>query len=63
MSEGGGSGVTTLAVLQSLSQARDKWGEQQAGTLWDAAIAKVILVGGSNALDLTYLATLIGDRD
>jgi len=63
MSEGGGSGVTTLAVLQSLSQARDKWGEQQAGTLWDAAIAKVILGGGSNARDLTDLATLIGDRD
>ena len=63
MSEGGGSGVTTLAVLQSLSQARDKWGEQQAGTLWDAAIAKVILGGGSNARDLTDLSTLIGDRD
>ncbi|WP_315093242.1 TraM recognition domain-containing protein [uncultured Cellulomonas sp.] len=63
MSEGGGSGVTTLAVLQSLSQARDKWGEQQAGTLWDAAIAKVILGGGSNARDLTDLAALIGDRD
>lgn len=63
MSEGGGSGVTTLAVLQSLSQARDKWGEQQAGTLWDAAIAKVILGGGSNARDLADLAALIGDRD
>ena len=50
-------------MLQSLSQARDKWGEQQAGTLWDAAIAKVILGGGSNARDLTDLATLIGDRD
>lgn len=63
ISEGGGSGVTTLAVLQSLSQARDKWGEQQAGTLWAAAIAKVFLGGGSNARDLTDLATLIGDRD
>ncbi len=53
MSEGGGSGITTLAVLQSLSQARDRWGEQAAGTLWDAAIAKIILGGGSNARDLT----------
>lgn len=33
------------------------------GTFWDAAIAKVILGGGSNARDLTDLATLIGDRD
>lgn len=63
MSEGGGTGVTTLAVLQSLSQARDRWGEQQAGALWDAAIAKVILGGGSHARDLADLSTLIGDRD
>ncbi len=63
MSEGGGSGITTLAVLQSLSQARDRWGEQPAGTLWDAAIAKVILGGGSNARDLADLSALIGDRD
>ncbi|NCD16198.1 MAG: type VI secretion protein [Actinobacteria bacterium] len=63
MSEGGGSGITTLAVLQSLSQARDRWGEQSAGTLWDAAIAKIILGGGSNARDLTDLASLIGERD
>ncbi|MEE6296623.1 type IV secretory system conjugative DNA transfer family protein [Georgenia wangjunii] len=63
MSEGGGSGITTLAVLQSLSQARDRWGEQPAGALWDAAIAKVILGGGSNARDLADLSALIGDRD
>jgi len=63
MSEGGGSGITTLAVLQSLSQARDRWGEQAAGTLWDAAIAKIILGGGSNARDLTDLTQLIGERD
>ena len=63
MSDGGGSGITTLAVLQSLSQARDKWGEQQAGTLWDAAIVKLILGGGSHARDLADLSALIGDRD
>lgn len=63
MSEGGGTGITTLAVLQSLSQARDRWGEQAANTIWDAAIAKIILGGGSNARDLADLAALIGDRD
>ena len=63
MSDGGGSGITTLAVLQSLSQARDKWGEQQAGTLWDAAIVKLILGGGSHARDLADLSALIGERD
>ena len=61
--EGGGTGITTLTVLQSLSQARDRWGEQAANTIWDAAIAKIILGGGSNARDLTDLTALIGARD
>ena len=63
MSEGGGTGITTLAVLQSLAQARDRWGEQAAASIWDAAIVKVILGGGSNARDLHDLSALIGDRD
>lgn len=63
MSEGGGTGITTLAVLQSLAQARDRWGEQAAHTIWDAAIVKVVLGGGSNARDLADLSALIGDRD
>ena len=63
MSEGGGSGITTLAVLQSLSQARDRWGEQAAHTIWDASIVKLILGGGSNARDLADLSSLIGERD
>lgn len=63
MSEGGGTGITTTAVLQSLAQARSAWGEQDAGTIWDAAIVKLILGGGSNAKDLQDLSALIGDRD
>ena len=63
MAEGGGSGVTTLAVLQSLAQAREKWGEHNASAIWDASIVKVILGGGSNARDLQDLQTLFGERD
>jgi type IV secretion system protein VirD4 len=63
MSEGGGSGITTIAVLQSLAQARAKWGDHEGSAIWDSAIAKVILGGGSNARDLADLAALIGDRD
>jgi type IV secretory pathway TraG/TraD family ATPase VirD4 len=62
MSEGGGSGVTTMAVLQSLAQARDRWGREAAGAIWDAAIVKVILGGSANADDLADLSRLIGDR-
>lgn len=63
MAEGGGSGITTMPVLQSLSQARDKWGDHAAGAIWDASIVKVILGGSSAARDLQDLSALIGERD
>lgn len=63
MAEGGGTGITTLPVLQSLAQAREKWGENNAGAIWDASIVKVILGGASNSRDLQDLSTLVGERD
>lgn len=63
MAEGGGTGITTMPVLQSLAQARDKWGENSANAIWDAAIVKIILGGASNSRDLQDLSTLIGERD
>ena len=62
MSEGGGTGITTLAVLQSLAQARDRWGREQAQAIWDSAIVKIVLAGGSNADDLADIARLVGER-
>ena len=63
MAEGGGTGITTPPVLQSLAQAREKWGENNANAIWDASIVKVILGGASNSRDLQDLSTLIGERD
>ena len=63
MAEGGGTGITTMPVLQSLAQARDKWDENAANAIWDAAIVKIILGGASNSRDLQDLSTLIGERD
>ena len=63
MAEGGGTGITTLPVLQSLAQAREKWGENAAAAIWDASIVKIILGGASNSRDLQDLSTLIGERD
>lgn len=63
MSDGGGSGLSTIVVLQSLAQARAVWGEHAASAIWDAAIVKTVLGGGSNARDLQDLSTLIGQRD
>jgi type IV secretion system protein VirD4 len=61
MAEGGGSGICTTVVLQSLAQARDRFGAQAAQALWDAASVKVILGGQANASDLADLARLVGD--
>jgi type IV secretory pathway TraG/TraD family ATPase VirD4 len=52
-----------MPVLQSLSQARDKWGDHAAGAIWDASIVKVVLGGTSAARDLQDLSSLIGERD
>jgi type IV secretion system protein VirD4 len=62
MSEGGGTGISTVVVLQSLAQARAVWGEHEGAALWDSAIVKIILGGGSNARDLEDLSRLIGTR-
>ncbi|KKI20801.1 MULTISPECIES: type IV secretory system conjugative DNA transfer family protein [unclassified Leucobacter] len=63
MAEGGGTGITTMPVLQSLAQARERWSENAAHAIWDAAIVKIILGGASNSRDLGDLSTLIGERD
>lgn len=63
MAEGGGTGLTTMPVLQSMAQAREHWGENAATAIWDASIAKIVLGGASGSRDLQELSTLIGDRD
>ncbi|NNN10179.1 MAG: TraM recognition domain-containing protein [Acidimicrobiaceae bacterium] len=63
MSDGGGSGISTTIVLQSLAQARFRWGQELAQAIFDSATAKIILGGGSSASDLADLVSLIGDRD
>ncbi|NMR19195.1 type IV secretory system conjugative DNA transfer family protein [Cellulomonas fimi] len=63
MAEGGGTGITTLAVLQSLAQARHRWGEHAADTLWDAATVKIVLGGLAKYRDLDDVARLLGEID
>jgi type IV secretory pathway TraG/TraD family ATPase VirD4 len=62
MSDGGGAGITTVAVLQSLAQARDRWGRDAAQAIWDSAIVKIMLGGSANADDLADLSRLIGEK-
>ena len=63
MAEGGGTGITTLAVLQSLAQARGRWGENAADAIWDAATVKLVLGGLAKYRDLDDVARLLGEID
>jgi len=63
MAEGGATGITTMPVLQSLSQARSRGGDHAASTIWGASIVEVILGGASASKDLQELSVLIGERD
>ncbi|MCU0277326.1 MAG: TraM recognition domain-containing protein [Candidatus Nanopelagicales bacterium] len=63
MAEGGGSGITTLAVLQSLAQARHRWGEHAADAIWDAATVKLVLGGLAKLRDLEDVSRLLGEID
>jgi type IV secretion system protein VirD4 len=63
MAEGGGSGITTLAVLQSLAQARHRWGEHAADAIWDSATVKLVLGGLAKLRDLEDVSRLLGEID
>lgn len=62
MADGGGTGITVLAVFQSMAQVRNSWGEQAASALFDAATIKILLGGASNTDDLQVFSTLAGRR-
>ncbi|MCU1622068.1 MAG: Type secretory pathway VirD4 component-like [Frankiales bacterium] len=63
LADGGGTGITTVTVLQSLAQARARWGDAGADAMWDASTTKVILGGLAHADDLTRISRLAGDVD
>src|SRR3954463_3498298 len=55
--------MTVSTLLAMTAQARNKWGEHAASTIWDASIVKIVLGGASASRDLQELSVLIGDRD
>jgi type IV secretion system protein VirD4 len=63
LADGGGTGITTVAVLQSLAQARSRWGEPASDALWDSATTKIILGGLAHADDLSRISRLAGEID
>jgi type IV secretory pathway TraG/TraD family ATPase VirD4 len=63
LADGGGVGITTVVVLQSLAQARARWGEAAADGMLDAATTKVVLGGLAHTEDLNRIGRLAGDID
>lgn len=63
LATGGGSGIQTMVVLQSMAAARHTWGTEMGDALLDFNNVKVILGGLSDAKDLQDLSTLLGQRD
>ncbi len=57
---GGGRGRIALVVFQSREQLM-QWGAEVAKTLWDAAVAKIVLPGGGDSDELEKISRLIGD--
>jgi len=62
ISDSAGRGVIVSYVLQSLGQARARWGEDRAAVLLDNSTSLLILGGGKNDRDLAALARLGGQR-
>jgi type IV secretory pathway TraG/TraD family ATPase VirD4 len=62
LADGGGVGIPTVAVLQSLAQARSRWGSADSAAMWDASTIKIVLGGLGQADDLDQLARLSGER-
>lgn len=56
---GGGRGRVGVVVFQAKEQL-SQWGQGEAKTLWDAAVAKIILPGGADEQELSQMSRLIG---
>lgn len=63
MADGGGSGITTFAVFQSLAQARERWGDDGADAIWDASTVRLLFPGLGNERDLERISRLCGEVD
>jgi type IV secretory pathway TraG/TraD family ATPase VirD4 len=61
MGDSGGFSISLHVYLQSLSQARSRWGEHEAMIMWDNAAIRVIMGGAGNVEDLDDVSRLMGE--
>src|SRR5580704_15766159 len=63
VTDGAGQGITTMIVLQSLGQARTRWGADGTAALWDGCTVKIVLGGLADSKDLETVSRMCGDVD
>jgi type IV secretory pathway TraG/TraD family ATPase VirD4 len=63
LSTGGGSGIQTMVVVQSMAAARNVWGKEMGDALQDFNNAKIVLGGLADAQDLKDISDQLGMRD
>jgi len=64
MSTGGGSGICTMAVFQSVAQPQEIWGRELGTSLIrDLATHRIVLGGLGDSDALKELSALLGERD
>lgn len=61
MGDSGGFSIALHVYLQSLAQARARWGEDEAKIMWDNAAVRVIMGGAGSIGDLNEISQLMGD--
>ena len=59
----GGSGIVTVAIIQSRSQMARTWGMDAAKAIWDSCTITGILGGVTDAENLRDFAAIAGERD
>ncbi|HEY5149781.1 MAG TPA: TraM recognition domain-containing protein, partial [Mycobacterium sp.] len=59
----GGSGIVTIAVIQSRAQMARTWGTDAAKAIWDSSTITGILGGVTDAENLRDFAAIAGERD
>lgn len=62
LSDGGGRGMSTWALVQSFGQLRARWGRDGFDTMWGASSLKLLLPGCTEGDDLERISRGIGDR-
>jgi type IV secretory pathway TraG/TraD family ATPase VirD4 len=61
VAEGGQQGVTSVVVLQDISQAYERWGRDGAHTLWNNATLRVVLPGVADPATVDLVTKFAGE--